>query len=142
MKMYCINDVFTEFLNSACENSATAAIFRFYCIETWLEVYHSIEKKNAFHDFYFFQNLHWKTKLNCKIWYVFFLVLSLILTFQPQNKLKNIFPKPMVLENWILFKMMSFDLQQVLCFKSLRPFPFTCILSRKEKSSNFFSFCC
>ena len=24
MKMYCINDVFTEFLNSACENSATA----------------------------------------------------------------------------------------------------------------------
>ena len=25
MKMYCINHVFTEFLNSACENSATAA---------------------------------------------------------------------------------------------------------------------
>ena len=24
MKKYCINDVFTEFLNSACENSATA----------------------------------------------------------------------------------------------------------------------
>ena len=24
MKMYCINHVFTEFLNSACENSATA----------------------------------------------------------------------------------------------------------------------
>ena len=27
MKMYCINDVFTEFLNSACENSATAEPF-------------------------------------------------------------------------------------------------------------------
>ena len=24
MKMYCINDVFTEFLNSACENFAIA----------------------------------------------------------------------------------------------------------------------
>ena len=29
MKMYCINHVFTEFFNSACENSATADLKRF-----------------------------------------------------------------------------------------------------------------
>ena len=29
MEMYCINDVFAEFLNSACENSATGVVFEY-----------------------------------------------------------------------------------------------------------------
>ena len=46
MKMYCINHIFTEFLNSACENSATA-VFSTYdfllCLPNFSSVTNAIE---------------------------------------------------------------------------------------------------
>ena len=52
MKMYCINHVFTEFLNSACENSVTAV---FLLMQDGAPAHYAIKVRTWIYKFSFYE---------------------------------------------------------------------------------------